>query len=132
MHEKALNLLKDLSADEDDKLDKLGPTIRYLQKLGPSHLNLIFSSSKWLFSADAPMALQVFTADEAEVEALPRHEVLRFLEGVDRRATIGYLEHILDVLGEAGPDFHDKLGELYLAETKARGSKGMEAGKGGG
>jgi Vam6/Vps39-like protein vacuolar protein sorting-associated protein 39 len=64
--------------------------------------------------------LQIFTADEAEVEALPRHQVLHYLEKTDADACIAYLEHIIDHLGEGGPDFHDKLAELYLAKARER------------
>jgi hypothetical protein len=63
-------------------------------------------------------AIQIFTADEAEVEALPRHRVLAYLEGTDEASCIGYLEHITGELGEAGPDFHDKLAELYLKSAR--------------
>jgi hypothetical protein len=45
--------------DEEDKLDKLDPTIRYLQKLGPGHIDLIFSEAKWVFKEDAKMASRV-------------------------------------------------------------------------
>lgn len=60
----------------------------------------------------------MFTADEAEVEALPRKEVLAHLERTNEGACLGYLEHIINELGEAGPDFHDKLAELYLKAAK--------------
>ena len=48
-----------LAKDEDDKLDRYPPTVRYLQKLGPSELPLIFQSSKWMFKEDSNIALQV-------------------------------------------------------------------------
>lgn len=47
------------SRDEEDKLDKLDPTIRYLQKLGPKYTPLIFSEAKWVFKEDAHMATKV-------------------------------------------------------------------------
>lgn len=118
MHAKALNLLRELAANEEDKLDKLPPTIRYLQKLGPSHLQLIFDQSEWLLKEDPKMALQVFTADEAEVEALPRKDVSVYLERHSLDSCVGYLEHIINDLDESGPDFHDKLAELYLIDAK--------------
>ncbi|KAF8328035.1 hypothetical protein F5887DRAFT_1188588 [Amanita rubescens] len=46
MHDKALNLLRELSEKEDDLDDKLMPTIGYLQKLGPEHLEQIFKSAR--------------------------------------------------------------------------------------
>jgi hypothetical protein len=48
-----------LAVDEDDRLDRYPPTVRYLQKLGPTELDLIFETSKWVFKEDPKMALQV-------------------------------------------------------------------------
>ncbi|KAJ9116996.1 hypothetical protein QFC22_004654 [Naganishia vaughanmartiniae] len=124
MHQKALDLLRQQSTGEVDKLDRLDPTIRYLQKLGPRYLNLIFSESKWLFKDDPRMASRVFIADEPEVEALPRYEVTEYLEHCDRPTCIQYLEHIITEMGEAGPNFHDKLAGLYLEETRREWPKG--------
>ncbi|KAJ9090674.1 hypothetical protein QFC20_007852 [Naganishia adeliensis] len=126
MHQKALELLREQSIDEEDKLDKLDPTIRYLQKLGPEHVDLIFSEAKWVFQEDAQMASRIFIADEPEVEALPRHRVAEYLEQLDKPTCVRYLEHIINELGEAGPDFHDKLAELYLAEARRQWTKGNE------
>ncbi|KAK8861657.1 hypothetical protein IAR55_002480 [Kwoniella newhampshirensis] len=118
MHGKALKMLHELAKEEDDKLDRYPPTIRYLQKLGPKELPLILESSKWVFEEDPKIALQIFTADEPEVEALPRKEVTNFLEQTSEEACIGYLEHIITALGEEGADYHDKLAELYLGRVR--------------
>ncbi|WWD16424.1 hypothetical protein CI109_100850 [Kwoniella shandongensis] len=118
MHSKALRMLHELAKDEEDKLDRYPPTIRYLQKLGPAELPLILESSKWIFEEDPRTAIQIFTADEAEVEALPRQEVTDFLEQTDEESCIGYLEHVITTLGEEGSAFHDKLVELYLARVR--------------
>ncbi|ORY29789.1 hypothetical protein BCR39DRAFT_588162 [Naematelia encephala] len=118
MHGKALGMLRELAKEEDDKLDKYPPTIRYLQKLGPSELPLIFEHSKWIFQEQPTMALQIFTADEPEVESLPRTEVMQFLEQVNLNSCMAYLEHIINVLGETGAEFHDKLSELYLQASR--------------
>lgn len=69
---------------------------------------------------------KIFVADEPEVEALPRHEVAQYLEDLHKPACIQYLEHIVNELGEAGPDFHDKLVELYLEDAKRDWKKGVE------
>lgn len=50
-----------LSKAEDDPLDKYQPSIRYLQKLGPEHLELIFKSAHWIFEAKPDMAFDVGT-----------------------------------------------------------------------
>lgn len=39
--------------------DKLGPSISYLQKLGPEYLNQIFESAHWVFEQDREMAFEV-------------------------------------------------------------------------
>lgn len=43
---------------------------------------------------------------------------MEYLDKTDRQACTGYLEHIINSLGEEGPDFHDKLAELYLDAAK--------------
>jgi hypothetical protein len=101
-------------------------------------LNTIFDFSKWIFAEDPKRGLgvrvfrkaiaddQIFTADEPEVEALPRKEVVAFLEKTNKEACIGYLEHLIDELQDVSAEFHDKLAELYLekarteAESKAK------------
>jgi hypothetical protein len=48
-----------MSDDEDDPEEKLGDTVRYLQKLGPDHLDVIFEASKWVFEQDKRAGLEV-------------------------------------------------------------------------
>lgn len=50
-----------LSRKEDDPLDKYQPSIRYLQKLGPEYLDLIFKSARWIFESKPEMAFDVGT-----------------------------------------------------------------------
>jgi hypothetical protein len=61
--------------------------------------------------------LQIFTADEPEVDALPRKEVVDFMERTHLPSCVAYLQHIIDDLKETGADFHDKLAELLLADA---------------
>lgn len=58
-HEKALKLLKRLGEEEDDKLDRLGPVVRYLQKMGSDWVDLILRESEWVFEQDKRMGLDV-------------------------------------------------------------------------
>jgi hypothetical protein len=62
--------------------------------------------------------VQIFVADLEEVESLPRHAVMRHLGGIGADACQAYLEHIIRILGEDGPEFHEKLIELYLAQAR--------------
>ncbi|BEI93846.1 uncharacterized protein CcaverHIS019_0603050 [Cutaneotrichosporon cavernicola] len=127
MHDKALGMLLEQAKEEDDPLDRYPPTVRYLEKLGPKHLQLIFDSSRWIFEEDPGRGLQIFTADEPEVDALPRDKVVAFLEEVDWKGGITYLEHVFE-LGDTSPELHDKLVELYLRRLKsATGSERDEA-----
>jgi len=131
-----------MSEDEDDPEEKVGPTVRYLQKLGADHLEVILDASTWVFEQDKEAGLQVrpaslrsvcspltpslcaqiFIADLEEVETLPRHAVMAHLDKVGRDVCSRYLEHIIDVLDEQGADFHEKLIELYLAEVQSSAS----------
>jgi len=48
-----------MSDDEDDPEEKLGDTVRYLQKLGPDHVDVIFEASNWVFEQNKHAGLQV-------------------------------------------------------------------------
>ncbi|GAA5982475.1 hypothetical protein JCM5350_000425 [Sporobolomyces pararoseus] len=119
MHSKAVKLLRQMSDDEDDPEEKLGDTVRYLQKLGPDHLDVILEASKWVFQQDKRAGLEIFVADLEEVESLPRHAVLAHLDAIDSQVCTEYLEHIIQGLGEQGSEFHEKLIELYLASARS-------------
>ncbi len=51
-----------LGEKEMDMKDKLGPSITYLQRLGPEYLDTIFRYSKWILDENAEMALEVSSA----------------------------------------------------------------------
>ena len=59
IHEFILTPPSSLSAKENDEEEKLGPIVRYLQKLGPEYLQIIFEASKWVFDVNSNMAFQV-------------------------------------------------------------------------
>ncbi|GAA6044405.1 hypothetical protein JCM8097_002743 [Rhodosporidiobolus ruineniae] len=126
MHDKAVKLLQQMTEadDEDDPAEKFGPMVRYLQKLGPEHVEVIYEASRWVFERDTEAGLQIFTADLEEVESLPRHSTMAHLEKIGREVCIRYLEHVVHQLGEQGAEFHEKLIELYLAELVERRKKG--------
>ena len=48
-------------------------------------------------------------------------EVMRFLDGTDETSCVGYLEHIIDDLGETRAEFQDRLAELYLKKVDEKG-----------
>ncbi|OWZ49934.1 hypothetical protein C368_06859 [Cryptococcus neoformans 125.91] len=119
MHRKALTMLHELAKEEDDKLDRYPPTISYLHKLGAADLDLVLESSKWILEEDPAIGLTIFTADEPEIESLPRDRITSFLSSIDRKACTGYLEYIIWTLGEVGAEFHDQLAGLYMVDSRA-------------
>jgi len=110
-------------ADEvtsDSVEDKVSPTVSYVQKLGPDHLDLIFTASTWVFSLSSKEGLEIFIADMEEVERLPRHAVSNHLSKIaPKEEQIKYLEHIIEDLDEKGPEFHERLIELYLERVRS-------------
>ncbi|KAI0768086.1 hypothetical protein BD413DRAFT_605556 [Trametes elegans] len=114
MHGKALGLLRQLSEKETDMRDKLMPTVNYLQRLGPEHLDQIFEHSRWVFEQDHDIAFEIFTSEEAE---LPKEPVADFLESLDPAICARYIEYLINERGEVSQEFHDRLAELYLRMT---------------
>ncbi|KAF9468180.1 vacuolar sorting protein 39 domain 1-domain-containing protein [Collybia nuda] len=114
MHAQALSLLKELSQHESDIEDKILPSIQYLQKLGPEHLQQIFNASRWIFDTDADMAFDIFTSEDVE---LPREDVANYLEEINPKICARYLEYLIEDRHEDLPSFHDRLAELYLSMT---------------
>ena len=111
--------------------DKMDPSIHYLQKLGPEHLDQIFTSSRWIFNLDPDRALQVntllfpmflllanpgfkiFTSEDVE---LPKQRVADYLESIDARLCARYLEYIINERDKDAPAaLHNRLAELYLS-----------------
>ncbi|KAK0531875.1 Vacuolar morphogenesis protein 6 [Tilletia horrida] len=124
MHEKALALLKKLSEKEDDLEDKLGPSIRYLQNLEPSFIDVILQTSHWILDESREMGMEIFTADTGKVGLLPRFRVVEDLALYDRDMCIVYLEHIIGTLNDGDPALHEQLASLYLARAADLGNLG--------
>ncbi|EPQ27516.1 uncharacterized protein PFL1_05054 [Pseudozyma flocculosa PF-1] len=123
MHGKALNLLRQFSEDEDDDEEKVGPTIRYLQNLGPEFIETILDASHWVLERDPKLGMEIFMADTGKVASLPRSDVVADLERFDEDLCATYLEHIINVLDEGDPEFHDKLIRLYLRKANRLSSQ---------
>lgn len=58
--------------------------------------------------------MQVFTEDTAQAEAYPRAEVCEYLERIDVKLAVQYVEHIIDELKDDSPEFHNWLIRGYL------------------
>ncbi|KAN0132921.1 hypothetical protein V8E53_009286 [Lactarius tabidus] len=114
MHSRALELLRQLGEKEADLKDRLVPSITYLQRLGPDHLDTIFQHSRWIFDENPEMALEIFTSEEAP---LPPQQVANFLESVNPKFCARYLEFLIEECHEESSIYHDRLAELYLKMT---------------
>ncbi|KAM5530078.1 hypothetical protein V8D89_016261 [Ganoderma adspersum] len=121
MHGKALDLLRQLSEKEADPRDKLMPTVNYLQRLGPEHMDQIFEHSRWVFEHDRDVAFEIFTSEEVE---LPKEPVTDFLERLDPAICSRFIEFLIAERGETSREFHDRLAELYLRMAVAAKRRG--------
>lgn len=124
MHKEALELLKRFG--DTDKADEAAPqlagpqrTVAYLQSLPPEMIDLILQYSVWPLARDSELAMNVFLADSENAETLPRPAVLQFLQGVNKRLAVRYLEHIIHELNDTTPDFHQKLVDIYIQGLKS-------------
>ncbi len=58
---------------EEGRLDRYPPTIRYLQKLGPEELDLIINTSEWILKEDPKMGLEVrLSLSDVEMKLIRR------------------------------------------------------------
>jgi len=123
LHREALETLEKFGKDVDN--EAISPTLRgprrmvaYLQQLPPEQIDLILEFGVWPIKFDASIGMEIFLADTENAETLPRHRVVEFLQGIDERLTIQYLEHIISELNDLTPDFHQQLIDLYLKGLK--------------
>ncbi|KAK7978754.1 hypothetical protein PG988_006244 [Apiospora saccharicola] len=89
-------------------------TVMYLQALPPDLIDLILEFADWVLRRDPVLGMDVFLADSENAETLPRETVVNYLANIDELLEIRYLEHIIGELGDATPDFHNRLAELFI------------------
>lgn len=123
LHREALDLLRKFGeADkEDEAASQLhGPrrTVMYLRNLPPEMIDLILDFARWPLEKDAELAMEIFIADTENAETLPRTKVLDFLQGIDRKLAVKYLEHIIYELKDTSSDFHQRLADIYVEGMK--------------
>ncbi|KAK9360060.1 hypothetical protein V1504DRAFT_456281 [Lipomyces starkeyi] len=119
LHRDALELLKELG--ESKKMSELlgpEPIVQYLQKLSNEHLNLVFEFATGPIRMDEQYGIDIFMANTPEAESLSRTLVVKYLAPISRILTIKYLEHLVFVLGDLSPDFHNELALAYLEDIK--------------
>ncbi|KAK5857921.1 hypothetical protein PBY51_011130 [Eleginops maclovinus] len=118
LHRKALQVLLDQSTKANSPLKGHERTVQYLQRLGVENLGIIFEFSPWVLKICPEDGLKIFTEDLTEVETLPRDKVLNFLKEGFKELAIPYLEHIVYVWDDKGPEFHNVLIQLYLERVQ--------------
>ncbi|KAF7704430.1 vam6/Vps39-like protein isoform X2 [Silurus meridionalis] len=119
LHQKALQVLLDQSTKANSPLKGHERTVQYLQRLGAENLGIIFEFSPWVLKVCPEDGLKIFTEDLTEVEMLPRDKVLDFLKDGFKELAVPYLEHIIYVWEETGPEFHNVLIQLYLERVQS-------------
>ncbi|MCO5565788.1 hypothetical protein L7F22_019463 [Adiantum nelumboides] len=119
MHDKALQLLRKMSEDVEDVEDKVEPTVRYLQNLGPDYIDLILRTSHWVLSMDEGWGMDIFTGDTGKVSLLPRFAIVKDLESFDERICILYLQYLIKELRDGDPSLHEKLAFLLLHRAES-------------
>ncbi|XP_037342949.1 vam6/Vps39-like protein [Pungitius pungitius] len=118
LHQKALQVLLDQSTKANSPLKGHERTVQYLQRLGGENLGIIFEFSPWVLKICPEDGLKIFTEDLTEVETLPRDKVLNFLKEGFKELAVPYLEHIVYVWDDKGPEFHNVLIQLYLERVQ--------------
>ena len=123
LHRQALELLAKFGkneADEEVSPALQGPqrTVGYLQQLPPEMIDLILEYAEWPLRTDPQLGMEIFVADTENAETLPRQQVADYLQGIDSRLAVRYLEHIVEELNDTGPDFHQRLVDLLLERLR--------------
>ncbi|KAG1063775.1 hypothetical protein G6F42_027140 [Rhizopus arrhizus] len=103
-----------LGKQPDGPLRGVLPTIRYLQKLGLDHFDLVLQYSRWVLEKDPKHGMDIFIDDLTEVETFPREKVLHHLESISSDLAIQYLEYIIEELHDESTEFHNRLVIAYL------------------
>ncbi|KAK4693702.1 Vam6/Vps39-like protein vacuolar protein sorting-associated protein 39, partial [Lecanoromycetidae sp. Uapishka_2] len=124
LHYQALDLLKksgDVDKDKEEAPQLSGPqrTVQYLQNLPPEMIDLILQFAEWPIKQDPALAMDIFMTDSENAETLPRGRVLHFLQGIDKKLAVRYLEHIIQELNDTTPEFHQRLVNIYIERLKA-------------
>ena len=125
LHREALDLLKKFGqedAESEGTSQLKGPqrTVGYLQNLPPEMIDLILQYAEWPLRVDPDLGMEVFLADTENAETLPRSKVLDFLQKIDQKLAIKYLQHIIHELNDTTTAFHQRLIDVYLNGLKSR------------
>ena len=119
LHRQALELLYRFGKEESGLLSGPMRTAGYLQNLPPDQIDLILEFADWPMRTQPELGMEIFLAETENAETLPRQRVLSFLEGIDAKLAIQYLEHVIQEWNDLTPDLHQRLVVLYLDQITA-------------
>lgn len=119
LHRQALELLYRFGQEESGMLSGPMRTAGYLQNLPPDQIDLILEFADWPMRVQPELGMEIFLAETENAETLPRQRVLSFLEGIDAKLAIQYLEHVIQEWNDLTPDLHQRLVVLYLDQITA-------------
>ncbi|KAJ5577493.1 uncharacterized protein N7459_006457 [Penicillium hispanicum] len=129
LHRQALELLQKFGQEESGLLSGPTRTVAYLQNLAPDQINLILEFGEWPLRENHELGMEIFLTDTENAETLPRLQVLSFLQGINYKLAVQYLEHVIHEWNDMTPDLHQRLLVLYMeqitgdkndAETKTK------------
>ncbi|KAJ5466688.1 hypothetical protein N7539_009417 [Penicillium diatomitis] len=119
LHRQALELLHRFGQEESGLLAGPTRTIGYLQNLPPDQIDLILEFAEWPIRENDDLGMEIFFAETENAENLPRSRVLKFLENIDVKVAVRYLEHVIHEWNDLSPDLHQRLLMLYLDHINA-------------
>ncbi|KAJ5169190.1 uncharacterized protein N7482_004784, partial [Penicillium canariense] len=119
LHRQALELLLRFGQEESGLLAGPTRTVAYLQNLPPDQIDLILEFGEWPVRENHELGMEIFLAETENAETLPRSRVLAFLEPIDRKLAIQYLEHVIHEWNDMSPDLHQRLLTLFLDQINA-------------
>ncbi|EON67748.1 hypothetical protein W97_07002 [Coniosporium apollinis CBS 100218] len=132
LHREALELLEKFGKNE--AREEVSPVLRgpqrtvaYLQQLPPEMIDLILEFAEWPLRTDPKLGMEVFLADTENAETLPRDKVLHFLEQIDPKLAVRYLEHIINELNDQKSEYHQRLIDMYLERLRDENGGAFES-----
>ncbi|KAA1129430.1 Vacuolar morphoproteinsis protein 6 [Puccinia graminis f. sp. tritici] len=122
-----------MAMNEEEVMTQIKPKVRYLQKPGLKHIDVILENWKWVFllcqdheEEGGPglaielikASLEIFVASLYTVDYLPKPIIFTFLDHLKYLTPIQiYLKFIVRSLHLQDSSFHEKLIQIYLLKT---------------
>lgn len=125
LHRQALEILQRFGQEESGLLAGPTRTVGYLQNLPPDQIDLILKFAEWPIRENHDLGMEIFLAETENAETLPRSRVLGFLEKIDVKIAVRYLEHVIHEWNDLSPDLHQRLLMLYLDRINAGQDESM-------